>query len=93
MDKDVVHVNGDVSFVDQIAEDEVHHGLECGGGVRKTKKHDHGFKEAAVSFKGSLPLISVANAYVVIPPPDVQLREECRSATVHSREAIHKFPN
>ena len=91
VNEDIVHVNGDVAFVDQFAKDEVHHGLERGGGVREAEKHDHGFKEATIRLKGGFPLIAVSNTYVVVSPSNVQLHEECRSATVHSREAIHKF--
>ena len=71
MDEDVIHVNGDVAFVDQFAKDEVHHGLERGRGIRETEKHDHGLEKAAVRFKGGFPLVAVSNTYVVVSPSDV----------------------
>ena len=37
------------------------------------------------------PLITITNVNVVITPTNVQLCEECRSATVHSCKLIHEF--
>ena len=91
MDEDIIHVNSNIAFVDQFAKDEVHHGLERSGGVREAEEHDHGFKEAVIRFESSFPLVPVSNAYIIVSPSDIQLREECRSATVHSCEAIHEF--
>ena len=91
VNEDIVHVDGDITFVNQLSKDEVHHGLKGSRGIRKAKKHDHGFKQAAIGFEHCLPLVTISNMYVVVSPSDVQLRKECRSATVHSRESIHKF--
>jgi hypothetical protein len=91
VDEDVVHVNGDVAFIDQLSKDEIHHRLERGGRVRESEKHDHGFEEPTIGLEGRFPLVTISNAYIIISPSDVQLREECRSATVHSRESIHEL--
>ena len=71
VDEDVVHIDSDVTFVDQFSENEVHHGLEGGWSVRETKEHDHRFEKAAVCLKGGFPLVSVTNAYVVVPPSNI----------------------
>ena len=91
MNEDVVHIDGDVTFIDQFSEDEVHHRLKGGRCVREAEKHHHGFKKASIGFESCLPLVTVANADVIIPPMDIQLCKECRSATVHSHESIHEF--
>jgi hypothetical protein len=46
-----------------------------------------------VCLKGSLPLVAITDADVVVPPADIKLRKECQSTTKHSREPIHKFAN
>ena len=91
MDEDVVHINRDVTLVDEFAEEVIHHGLEGGGGICEAKEHDHWFEEATIRLKRSLPLIAIAHADVVIPPTDIQLRKERRPAAVHSRESVHEF--
>ena len=91
VDKNVVHVDRDISFVDEVAENEIHHGLKSGQGVCESEKHNHWFEQAAICFEGCFPLVSIANAYVIVSPSDIQLREECQSATMHSRESIHQL--
>jgi hypothetical protein len=71
VNEDIVHINGDVAFVDQIAKYEIHHGLKCGGSIREAEEHDHGLEKAAIRLEGGFPLITISNAYVVISPPDV----------------------
>ena len=93
MDEDVVHVNRDVTFVDEFTEEVIHHGLEGCRGVCEAEEHDHRFEEAAIRFECSLPLVAIVHADVVIPPTDIQLCKECRPAAVHPRESIHKFSN
>ena len=89
MDQNVIHVDRDVTFIDEVTKDEIHHGLEGGRGIHEAEEHDHRFEKAVVRFEGHLPLVTIANAYVVVSPPDIQLCEKCRSATVHSHESIH----
>jgi hypothetical protein len=93
VDENVVHVDCNVAFVNEVMEEVVHHRLEGGGGIREAKKHDHRFKEATIGFERGFPLVTVMHADVVIPPTDIQLRKERRPAAVHSRESIHKFPD
>ena len=91
MDKNIVHVNRDVSFIDEFPKDEIHHGLEGRWGICKAEEHDHWFEQTAVRFKGCFPLVAIADTYVIVTPSDIQLCKECRSATMHPREAIHEF--
>jgi hypothetical protein len=44
VDEDVIHVDRDVSFIDQLAEQVVHHQLEGGGGIGESEKHHHRFE-------------------------------------------------
>jgi hypothetical protein len=91
VNEDVVHVNRNVSFIDEFAEKVIHHGLEGGGGIREAKEHDHWFEQAAICLERGFPLVTIAHANVVVPPTDIQLRKERRPAAVHSRESIHKL--
>ena len=91
MNENVVHIDSDISFVNQFAKDEVHHRLECSRGVREAEEHDHRLEQASIGFECGFPLISIANANIVIPPSNIKFHKECRSATVHSCEMIHEF--
>ena len=91
MDENIIHINCNVTFVDEFAEKVVHHGLEGHRGICEAEEHDHWFEEAAIRLERSLPLVAVVHANVVIPPVDIQLRKECQPAAVHSCEAIHKL--
>jgi len=79
-DEDVVQVDHDHAFRDEVLEDVVHHRLEGGGTVREPEEHDKGLVQAAVGLEGRLPLVSFLYPDVVKPPPDVQLREVLGSA-------------
>ena len=56
-DHDVVDV--DNNHVLHVSEDFVHHGLEGGGGVAKSKEHDGWFKGPMVTNKHGLPFVSL----------------------------------
>ena len=71
VDEDVVHVNGDVPFVDQVAKNEIHHGLECGWCIGKAEEHHHRFEKASIGFKGSFPLVAIVDVDVIISPLNV----------------------
>jgi hypothetical protein len=71
----------------------VHHGLEGRQGVREAEEHDHRLKQSLVRLECGLPLVAIVDSDVIIPPADIELRKECRSTTVHSREPIHEFAN
>src|ERR1700747_2372688 len=69
----------------------VHHGLERGRRICKSKEHNHGLEKPSVRLERRLPLVSVANSDVVVTPPDVKLREEGRGLSIYSRESVHEF--
>jgi hypothetical protein len=67
-DEDVVKIDTDNAFHDEVLENVVHHGLEGGGGVSESKKHHQGFEEAMVHPKHCLPFVPFLHVYVVVPP-------------------------
>src|SRR5271163_657501 len=82
-DQDVIKVHTNNTFRDQILEDVIHHSLECGRTVGETKEHHQGLKEASVSPKGSLPLITFLHVHVIESPTDVKFGEiTCTTKTV-----------
>ena len=91
MDEDIIHVDCDISFIDQFVEKMIHHQLEGGWGIGESKKHHHWFEEASVHLKRGLPLISITNSDIVVAPSDVKLRKEGQSATMHSHKLIYEF--
>src|SRR6266702_4645480 len=77
-DADVVHVDangGTEGFMleDDVAIYKVHHGLEGRWRVGKSEIHDCGFEEAVSGFKCRFRLVPFTDAYVVIPPSDIEL--------------------
>ena len=74
-DEEVVHVDDEPSFSDHVVERVVHESLECGGGVAQTKEHDGGFKESFVGDEGRLPLVTILDMDVVVPPSNVEFCE------------------
>src|SRR5882672_9914189 len=70
-DEDVIHIDDYNSFVDELLEDVIHHHLEHHRAVSETKEHDKGFEQASVRPKGCLPLVSVLDSHIVVPPSDI----------------------
>ncbi len=105
-DADVVHIDADggpkwFMLDDDVMVDVVHHSLEGSWRVCKPEIHDCGFKETVSCFKCRLLFISFANAYIVIPPLDVELcvyvcvaeivdeiRDEREGVLISNRECI-----
>ena len=52
--------------------DMIHHGLEGGRRVRKAEKHDRRFVQAIVCFECCLMFVTLLDAYVVVPPLDIE---------------------
>jgi hypothetical protein len=73
--EDVVEVDTDDVFHDEVLENVVHHGLEGGEGVNESEKHHQGFKEAMVHLKCCLPFVAFLHAYIVVLPSYVKLCE------------------
>ena len=74
-DEDVVQIDHDHTFRDEVLEDVVHHRLEGGRTVCEAKEHDKGFVQAAVGPEGGLPFVSFLYPDIVEAPSDVQFRE------------------
>ena len=54
----------------------VHKSLERGGGVGKPEEHYRWFEEAFMCDESGLPLVTVFDADIVVPPADVKLGEQ-----------------
>jgi len=76
MDGYIIHINGDASFIDEIAEYSVHHGLEGGGGVSEAEEHDHWFVESFIGDESCFPSIFGFDKHLVVPPLDVETSEQ-----------------
>jgi hypothetical protein len=71
----VVHVDDEPSFGNHVSERVIHETLEGCWEVGKSKKHYHGFEEAFVGDESGLPLMSVFDSDIIVPPSDVELGE------------------
>src|SRR6266702_4679185 len=89
-DTDIIHVdaNGGTEgfmFEDGVTIDDVHHSLECRWRIGKSEVHDRGFKKAISGFKRCLGFVAFADAYIVIPPADIELRIDVCVAEVANK--------
>ena len=75
VDKKVVHVNNKPFFCDHTVKGVVHELLKGGREIAKTKEHYSQFKESFMGDESSLPLMSVFDMDIVIPPSDVKFGE------------------
>ena len=78
----VVHVNDKPSFSDVVSEVEVHKCLKRRWGATKSEKHHHWFEQSKRCDEGSLPLITLLDSDVIIPPPYVKLGKERELAKI-----------
>ena len=78
-DKEVIYVDDEPPFSDEVPEQIVDELLDHGRGIHESKEHDHGFKESSVSDESRFPLMTVFNANVVVPPSYVELCKEFSS--------------
>jgi hypothetical protein len=85
-DEDVVEVNTDDSFHDEVLEDVVHHSLEGGGRVSESEKHHQGFEESVIRMKRCLPLIALLHPNIVVTPSYVELHK-----VFHTVKLVDKF--
>ena len=76
VDKDIVHIAYDLTVVDEISEDIVHHCLEHCRGVTQSEEHDGWLKQSSVSSEHSLPLILFLDLHVVESPSEIKYSEE-----------------
>ena len=74
-DHDIVEVHHHVSFIDEISEDFIHHGLERGWRIGEAEEHDEWLEEAFLGNKSGFPFVPFFDADVVESPSDVELGE------------------
>ena len=84
-DENVVQIDHDHTFRDDVLEDAVHHRLEGGRTVREAEEHDERFIQATVVPEGSLPFVSFLYPDIVEAPSDIQFREVFGSAELHNQ--------
>src|ERR1700677_2947525 len=78
--ENIIHVDDDVSFVNKVFQNGIHHGLERGGRISKSEEHDRQFKAASICGKGGFPFVSFLDAKIVVSPPKIHLGEEFRTS-------------
>ena len=78
----VVHVNDKPSFLDVVSEVKVHKCLKCQWGATKSEKHHRWFEQSKRRNEGSLPLITLLDSNVIIPPSYVKLGKERELAKI-----------
>src|SRR3984957_17523116 len=77
-DQEVVHIDVKPPFIEFFLEYLVHHCLERGRGIAKTKEHNEGFKASAIRDEGCFPFIAFLDPNIVISPADVEFGEDSR---------------
>jgi hypothetical protein len=75
VDEDIVKVDADNTFHNQILEDVVHHRLEGRWGVGESEKHHQWFIEAMIHSKHCLPLVTLFHVHILVPPSHIKLDE------------------
>ena len=78
----VVHVNDKPSLSDVVSEVKVHKCLKRWWGATKSKKHHRWFEQSKRCDEGSLPLITLLDSNVIIPPLYVELGKERKLAKI-----------
>ena len=74
-DEEVVHIDDKPPFGDHVMERVIHESLEGSGGVSQTKEHNCGFKQPLMGDEGCLPLVTILNSYIVVPPSNIKFGE------------------
>ncbi|KAG5735534.1 hypothetical protein E4T56_gene11016 [Termitomyces sp. T112] len=85
-EEDVIKVYTHYALCYEVLEDVVHYGLEGGRAINESEEHNKQLKQSLVSLEGSLPLISLLNAHIVVTPLDVQLSE-----VLHTPEVVDEL--
>ena len=78
VDQDVVKVYTYQALHDEVSENVIHHGLEGGQTVGKAKKHHQRLEQPSVGSEGSLPLVTLLDSDIIVPPANIQLGEILR---------------
>jgi hypothetical protein len=74
--KNIIQIDCNFAFSNQICEDSVHQRLERGGRVGKPKEHDAWFKKTLVSDEGCLPFIAFFDPNIMVTPTNIKLDED-----------------
>src|SRR6202453_1446403 len=74
-DEDIIHVDDNVSLVNEVLQDGVHHSLERSGGIGESEEHDCQFKAASICSEGGFPFVSFFDSKIVITPPKIHFGE------------------
>ncbi|KAG5733786.1 hypothetical protein E4T56_gene8207 [Termitomyces sp. T112] len=75
VDENVVEVYAHYAFGNKVLEDVVHHCLEGGQAIGESKEHNKRFEQSPVGLEGSLPLVSLLDACIIVSLPDIQFGE------------------
>lgn len=75
-DEEIIHVDDKSSFYNYITKEVIHESLESGGGIGETKEHNSQFDKVFMGDKGSLPLVTIFNLNIVVPPLYVKLGKD-----------------
>ena len=70
-DEDVVQVDHDYTFCNELFKDVIHHHLEGSWAVCETEEYNKWFKQSAVRSESGLPFVTFLDADIVEAPPNV----------------------
>ena len=70
-DEDVVQVDHNYTFCNELFKDVVHHHLEGSWAVCETEEHNEWFEQSAVHSESSLPFITFLDTDIVEAPPNI----------------------
>src|SRR5258708_39911847 len=79
MNGKIIHIYQEPSLHHLFPEYSVHHHLESGRGICKTKEHDCRFEKPFWGKESCFPFISRFYVDVVVPPPYVKFGKQCAS--------------
>ena len=74
--KKVMHVYNEPSFSNHVSKGVIYKSLQDGRRVGESEEHDGGFKEFFVGDESSLPLVTIFNVDIVVPPTNIKFRED-----------------
>jgi hypothetical protein len=79
MNEQVIHVNDEPSFSDEVAKKMVHECLERGRGVAESKEHNSWFEETEGSDEHHLPVVFRSDQHIVKSPAYVHFSKDARA--------------
>jgi hypothetical protein len=76
--EDVIEIDCDFTFSNQICEDGIHQCLKRGGQIGEPEEHDARLKETLIGDEGCLPFIAFFDPDVVVASTNIKLGEDLR---------------